>query len=131
MRSISNDVCDQILQIEHFISLNCTIYHEEAVICGVPQSSFYARFLICIPICIQMILTMYLMTNVLFLNDINKLNSRKANNNIKTIVNNELNKIQKWLFTNKLSINLLKPNYMFLITGNINLYSKLSLTIIK
>ena len=66
----------------------------------------------------------------LFADDINILFSCKTITNIESIVIVELNKIHKWLCTNKLSLNLSKKLILWLVTSvNIHMSQILLLTI--
>ena len=55
---------------------------------------------------------------ILFADDTNILYSDKEIDNVQSTVNKELDKIHSWLYTNKLSINLTKTNFIVFSKSN-------------
>jgi hypothetical protein len=94
-----------------YVTVNSAISDTKIVKCGVPQGSILGPLLFLIYINDLYNVVSYSVP-LLFADDTNLFFSGKNPDHISTIINSELEQINQWLLTNKLSLNISKTHYM-------------------
>ena len=107
------------MQIPLKVTANITEYHDSStkiVKCGVPQGSILGPLLFLLYVNDLSSVSTSLL-DIMFADDTNLFLVGEKINDMEFIMNSELDKINKWIQVNKLSLNLSKTNYM-LFKGN-------------
>ena len=96
---------------KQFVSYNKVNSKYRDITCGVPQGSILGPLLFLLYVN-EMAYVSNLLFSILFADDTNVFISGKNIKNLTQIMNNELEKLAKWLQVNKLSLNVDKTHYM-------------------
>ena len=102
---------------KQFVCYNTTISMDQYISCDVPQGSVLGPLLFLIDIN-DICNTSEIISFCLFADDTSLLYDHNDMNTGIQILNTELVKITAWLSSNKLSVNLLKTNYIIFSSGN-------------
>ena len=102
---------------KQFVCYNTAISMDQYISCGVPQGSVLGPLLFLISIN-DICNTSEIISFCLFADDTSLLYDHNDINTGIKILNTELVKITTWLSSNKLSVNLLKTNYIIFSSGN-------------
>ena len=102
---------DHLTNRTHYVTYNAIKSTKEYITCGVPQGSILGPLLFLLYVN-DLAVVSNAFWSVLSADDTSLFISGKDAWSMCVTINNDLSKIQKWLYCNKLSLNVLKTHYM-------------------
>ena len=102
---------------KQYVKYNGIVSNTEKINCGVPQGSILGPLLFLLYINDLSTVSEACMS-IMFADDTNMFFTGKNLQTMTTVINEELTKVQEWLYCNKLSLNVLKTHYMIFTSRN-------------